>query len=272
MFVYSLTGRSGTGKSYQAMSLCNDLGIEAIIDDGLFIMDHQVEAGHSAKREGTKVGAIKAAVFAREDHRREVADRIRELKPEKILVLGTSDAMADKICEQLELPPVGERIHIEDITTGEERAIARRSRQGQGKHVIPVPSMQLKRDFAGYFMDPIRILKGIRGGAADGEKTVVRPTYSYMGDFIISDTVITDIAWCVAQEDPGILRLLHVFSNTSTESLHLTVDVILAAGPGFWDRAVHYQNALREQVEHMTAFNVVQVDIQVRGIEKRRGA
>ena len=48
MKVYSLTGKSGTGKSYQAMNLCNEENIESIIDDGLFIYHSRVEAGISA--------------------------------------------------------------------------------------------------------------------------------------------------------------------------------------------------------------------------------
>ncbi len=269
MLVYFLTGKSGTGKSYQAMNLAGKLGIKAIIDDGLLIADRRVEAGYSAKREKTKVGAVKTAIFAREEHRREVADRIRALKPDKILVIATSDAMAEKIRLALGLPPAVSIIHIEDITTDEERELALRNRRSQGKHVIPVPSMQLKRDFAGYFMDPLRILKGMRGGS-ESDKTVVRPTYSYMGDFMIKDTVITDIAWCVAKEDPEIIRLLHVFSGSHTENLRVIADVVMAAGKDLCGRASRYQYALKEKIEQMTAFNVVQVDIQIMGIERKR--
>ena len=53
MKVYALTGSSGTGKSYQAMALCKDLGIVSMIDDGLFIYQNRVEAGISAKRQNT---------------------------------------------------------------------------------------------------------------------------------------------------------------------------------------------------------------------------
>ena len=59
MKVYTLVGKSGTGKSYQALTLCKDLNIESIIDDGLFIYHSQVIAGMSAKRQNTTIGAIK---------------------------------------------------------------------------------------------------------------------------------------------------------------------------------------------------------------------
>ena len=93
MKVYTLTGKSGTGKSFQAMNLCKELNIESIIDDGLFIYRNRVEAGISAKRQQTMVGAIKTALFNKPEHQAAVADRIKELAPDSILVLGTSDKM-----------------------------------------------------------------------------------------------------------------------------------------------------------------------------------
>ena len=37
MEIISFTGKSGTGKSYQATKLCVTMNIDAIIDDGLLI-------------------------------------------------------------------------------------------------------------------------------------------------------------------------------------------------------------------------------------------
>ena len=68
MKVYTLTGKSGTGKSYQAINLCKEKNIESIIDDGLFIYRNRVEAGISAKRQKTLVGAIKTALFTLDEH------------------------------------------------------------------------------------------------------------------------------------------------------------------------------------------------------------
>ena len=89
MKVYGLVGKSGTGKSYQAMNLCRDINLESIIDDGLFIYGNAILAGTSAKRQNTKVTAIKTAMFTEEDHRRAVAEKIKETKPDSILILGT---------------------------------------------------------------------------------------------------------------------------------------------------------------------------------------
>lgn len=71
--------------------------------------------------------------------------------------------MADKIAARLELPEISERIYIEDITTDDERKIAQKQRLVEGKHVIPVPTLQLKRDFAGYFLDPMKLWRSAKG-------------------------------------------------------------------------------------------------------------
>ena len=167
MKVYSLTGHSGTGKSYQAPGVMEEKNIDMLIDDGLLIFKDVVEAGISAKRQKTKVGAIKTALFTDDEHAESVANRIKELEPESILIVGTSDKMTDVIAKRLGLPPVSERIYIEEITTEEERQKAEKSREQMGKHVIPVPTVQLKRDFAGYFMNPEMLIRRAKNMTKD---------------------------------------------------------------------------------------------------------
>ena len=269
MKVYALTGKSGTGKSHNAMRICKDKNINALIDDGLFIYNDKVEAGRSAKKEPTKLGAIRTAVFTKTEHREQVASRIKAINPESILILGTSDGMVDKVTEQLGIPPVSEYIHIEDITTEKQREYASKQRHLQGKHVIPVPTMQVKRDFAGYFIDPLRIVKNPGRSPKYEEKTVVRPTYSYFGEYFLADTVLFDIAKCVADECSGIKKIYHVYENTSPEALCLTVVLGGYKSRTLWENMSVFQRTFAEQVEAMTAFNVVKVDIQVKKLSDR---
>ena len=127
MKVYALIGKSGTGKSFQAVNLCRELKIESIIDDGLFICRNKVVAGISAKRQPTKVGAVKTALFTKDEHMQEVKEALGRMKPSSILIIGTSVGMVEKIVKRLELPPIDRKIFIEEITTKEERAVARNS-------------------------------------------------------------------------------------------------------------------------------------------------
>jgi hypothetical protein len=121
-------GKSGTGKSFQANNLCSERGIESIIDDGLFIERGRILAGTSAKRQETKIRAIKTALFKDDAHRNEVANKIREVSPSSVLVIGTSDKMIGQITERLGLPKASERVDIESLTTAEERAVAHKQR------------------------------------------------------------------------------------------------------------------------------------------------
>lgn len=269
MDVYTLVGKSGTGKSFHAMNLCKKYNIEAIIDDGLFIYKNTVIEGVSAKRASTKIGAVKTALFLNDEMRDKVTAAINRKKPESILVLGTSDGMVDRIIDRLGLPPLAEdslrRINIEDITTLEERAMAREQRDHLGKHVIPAPALQLKRSFAGYFMDPLRFFRGKDQGAA-AERTVVRPTYSYMGEYFVDEKVINDIITCVAGIMPAIGKVVYIVQEASPEAYELAVSIKVRRGYPIWEAAQAFQENLSEMVEEMTAFNVARVDVEVRGI------
>ena len=267
MKVFALVGKSGTGKSYQAQNLCKELNIEGIIDDGLFIYENKVMAGISAKRQSTKVGAVKTALFTKDEHQEEVAACIKENPPRKLLVIGTSDEMVKRIARRLELPEIAETIYITEITTEGERAIAHKQRQELGKHVIPVPAFQLKRQFSGYFVSPMRFFRGWsanKGGF--GEKSVVRPTYSYLGDYKLSEKVFSDIVECVGNELAGVDTVLRVMTITAAEGVDMTVLVNMRYGFNVIEQAKELQRQAAEQVEKMTAFNVNRLDIEVRGL------
>ncbi|MCI2063159.1 MAG: hypothetical protein LKJ83_10445 [Eubacteriaceae bacterium] len=269
MKVYALVGKSGTGKSYQAMNLCSQRGIESIIDDGLFVYNNTVQAGTSAKRQDTKIGAIKTALFMDEKERSAVAKAIRRCKPESILVLGTSKEMADRIRRAIELPPIDEFINIEDITTESERKIAYKQRVGEGKHVVPVPTFQLKRQFSGYFVNPMTYFKGMGFGAGsykNQERSVVRPTYSYLGDFIISDRVITDIVEHVASGIDGVETVYHVITEKKMDELRLTITAQFRYGVSAVIAGRGLQKQCKLEIEKMTAFNIGSIDVEVKDL------
>ncbi|MCX7028921.1 MAG: hypothetical protein NTU62_02235 [Spirochaetes bacterium] len=184
--VYALVGRSGTGKSYKARAIAQRYGIELIIDDGLIIRNGTIIAGRSAKREKGIISAVRTAVFANPD---QVADARRVLAAERfrrILVIGTSLKMVQRIVATLELPAIVRIIPIEQAASREEIARALRVRTEQGKHIIPVPSVEIKRSYPHIFFESMKeLIAGTRRGfgrrpqdAHLVEKTVVRPPYS----------------------------------------------------------------------------------------------
>lgn len=274
MKVYSLSGRSGTGKSFQAINLCKEKNIEAIIDDGLFIYRNKVISGISAKRQRTIITAVKAAIFSDDERAEEAKESITRMKPESLLIIGTSDEMIDKIVARLELPEPSERIYIEDITTEEERGIARKQRKEMGQHVIPAPTFQLRKQFSGYFMKPMRILKEFGPGGDHwkdaAEKSVVRPAYSYMGKYHISEKVMSDIIECIRADSGGINAVDNVMVKENremrNEGIELEVAIDMDYGDNLPAKAEAFQTRVADEIEGMTAFNVNKVDLQVRDI------
>lgn len=266
MKIYGLSGKSGTGKSYNAIDLCKKRGIPAIIDDGLYIFESSVTAGISAKKQNTKIGAIKTALFTDDGHANSVGDAIVSTKPSSILVLGTSDKMIDQICERLCLPVPSEYLHIEDILTKEQIARARELRSNAGMHTIPAPSFELKKRFSGYFLVAPRRIK-VKYQQGKEEKTIVRPTYSYLGSYEASDKVIEDIASYMIRTTPGAASLL--FSSCSKDDSGMYVRIFMLCRRGFpvLDTVRLLQKKISEAVAMTTAYNVVGVDIVVRGFK-----
>src|SRR5690554_1766149 len=120
MRVYALVGSSGTGKSYRAMEVASQFNIEMMVDDGLIIYGSKVVAGSSAKKESTKIAAIKRALFTDEGHIQDAQRAIREVQPQSILILGTSEGMVRRIQKSLGLPEVERIINIEEVSNSDD--------------------------------------------------------------------------------------------------------------------------------------------------------
>ncbi len=269
MKVYGLSGKSGTGKSYNAIELSGRRGIPAIIDDGLLIYENSLVVGKSAKKQPTKIGSVKTALFTDDDHCLEVRSKIAELAPDSILILGTSDEMIRRIARRLELPEPSEIIYIEDITTPEQREKAEKSRGEAGTHIIPAPTFQVRKQFSGYLLDPKKSFSGTQGSERDIEKTVVRPTYSYLGDYSISDKVITDIVAHFVRIMPGVDQLILAAVENSEDGLYIRAILQAERGVKLRSVATDMQIAIRNAVSYMTAFNVLGVEIEMRSFAPR---
>jgi len=280
MKVVSFTGKSGTGKSFQATALAQRRGFDAIIDDGLLIYKGQIVAGSSAKKCASKAAAMRTALFNYEDHRESVKAALERYKPKVLMIIGTSDRMTDIVASQLGLDPISERIYIEDVTTEEERQIAAHYRLDEGEHVIPAPVGQLRRDFAGYFMDPIKqFIDKARGNALEDEqkaddgpddRTVVRPTFSYFGSFSISEQVIRDIVRIAAEKYRTHLVVVDRMSNGKQINMSVTIDVMAVRDPESVNKCIELQHDVFDALATMTAFTIESVNVRIRDIVKDR--
>lgn len=245
MTVYALVGKSGTGKSFRARLLAEKLDVDYIIDDGLLIYNERIIAGRSAKQELHYVTAIKTALFMDKKHRDAVIEAINEQKVKKILLLGTSPQMVEKIAKRLELPPISQFIQIEEIASKQDIEAAIKSRFEEGKHVIPVPVIEVKRDYAQILSDSIRIFfswdkrKDGKKKSKFFEKSIVQPEYhedTSAGKVSITEAALTQmILHCIDEFDDEIKIKkikIKVLSSGYAISLHITINYGKAINAG----------------------------------------
>ena len=272
MKVYAFVGPSGTGKSYRAQLVASENNIHYIIDDGLLIDENEVLAGTSAKKAPTKIETIRHALFVEPKEQEEMKKALKKYKPDSLLILGTSDKMIEKIRESLDLPELTKTIYINDVATEEEMEKARNIRVTQGKHVIPVPTFEIKKDFSGYILDPLQIFRSrsANGGPYISEKSIIRPTFSYLGNFTISDSVFRQIAERVAKKEEGIYSVSRIRVENYGEGISIYMEAVINYGDNIINILNDFKNKLKKEIEKQTAMNVLKVDLVAKGIKKKK--
>ncbi|MBQ2670746.1 MAG: Asp23/Gls24 family envelope stress response protein, partial [Clostridia bacterium] len=141
----------------------------------------------------------------------------------------------------------------------------------EGKHVIPVPTFEIKQDFSGYFIHPLkRFLKNRNEesniGAAD--KSIVRPTFSYLGDFTISDNVINSIAIHEANKIDGLHKVISTNLRKTVHGIHIDMTLALKYGYNIAVVSKQVQHAVRKNVEEYTSINARRINIVVKNLVK----
>ncbi|WP_028307230.1 hypothetical protein [Desulfitibacter alkalitolerans] len=273
MEVIALVGPSGSGKSHRALLVAHDHNIDIIIDDGLAIKGSQILAGISAKKQPTKVGAIKTALFSSQEHAEEVKRIISREKAKKVLILGTSNEMVYRIAKRLNLPAPGTIVYIRDIATEKEMEQAYNRRRKHGTHVVPAPTLAVKPRFSGLMIQPFKVL--FNNTLKDNnpskpihlEQTVVRPTFNYLGRFYIKDPVLKDIIKYSVKKSRIFVRLTRIDIETHAEGIIITIE--LTAKYEMYSIPLvikKMQEIILDDVEYMTAINVLSINVLVKSL------
>ncbi len=261
--VYAFVGPSGTGKSYRAQMVAGEYDIKYIIDDGILVRNNDIVAGSSAKKAPTKIETVKRALFKNEQQRKEMIKAFNKLKPKSVLILGTSDKMVEEIAKNLELPKIQKTIYITDVATEEEINNAKRVRTTEGKHVIPVPTFEIKKDFSGFLLDPLQIFKSKGMGEKPyiSEKSIIRPTFSYMGKYTISDTVFRQIIEYIASKTDAVTQIIRVRVTKTEDGPSIYVEAEVKYGVNLVTKLNEFKEKCIKEIERQTTMNVVQMKI-----------
>lgn len=276
MEVVAFVGPSGTGKSHRAIGVAFENKCDAIIDDGLLIKGTKILAGTSAKNEDNRVQAVKRAIFTDPEHARVVREALHnpENDVQRLLIIATSDKMILKIVAKLEAPKPIRTVYISDIATKEEIKKARYSRLHDGKHIVPVPSVELKPHFTGYFADlPYNIFSKDRRQANASDRSIVRPAFSFYGKLLVADDAIYDIVRLVADDTDGVAALRRARlrrRSDNSKGLVIRIEVVLYYGEKIQLITKRLQAHIKQKVEYMTAMTVKNVDVSVRSLQVKK--
>ena len=278
MEILALVGKSGTGKSHRALIVAHENNVDAIIDDGLLIKDNKIIAGSSSKREKNQLQAVRRAIFTDSKHAKEVSDAIVKINPKKLLILGTSENMIYKILTALNISEsnkIDKIIKITDIASEKEINKARETRLKEGKHIIPVPTIEIKPHFSGYLIDPLQIFFRKSKHSSPGkvaEKSIIRPTFSYYGKLIISDAAISSIVKQVAYKDKLITKINQIkikglkTTNEELDISNISMEVTIKYGSNMVNIVKNLQIRVKNMVEIMTGIPVNEVNVIIKRI------
>ena len=266
--VYAFVGPSGTGKSYRAQMVAGENNINYIIDDGLLINENDVLAGVSAKKAPTRIETVKKAIFLDKQDRENMKQALEKYKPESILILGTSDDMVQKIATNLGMNKPEKTIYINEVATDTEMETARRIRTTEGKHVIPVPTFEIKKDFSGYLLDPLQIFKSKGKGTEPyiAEKSIIRPTFSYLGNFTISDAVFRQITEYISKRTKGIHKIYRTRVESSVSGTNIYIEVSVIYGYNVVNVLREFKHTVKKEIERLTSMNVQEVSVLAKNI------
>jgi uncharacterized alkaline shock family protein YloU len=271
--VYALVGKAGTGKSFRARLIAEKHNIDLIIDDGLLIRDQMILAGKSAKREQYRFKAIRRAIFEDPKHAQEIKAKLKRERFNSILIIGTSEKMIARITEQLQLPYPDQIIYIEDVATKDEMIRARESRRLEGKHVIPVPMIEVKKDPSHHVLDSIKLfLKNhplLFWKKQIVEKTVVRPPFSPRGKLSISESALMQMIIHCIREFSKEVNINKIIITNNSNGCQIEIKLNLPFGMNLPNTMANMQEYIINSIERFSGIHINKLDLTVQDIKRK---
>ena len=173
--------------------------------------------------------------------------------------------MVQKIAVRLQLPAPSHIIRIEEIATQEEIDLAIRSRQIEGKHVIPVPSIEIKRNYPQIFYNAVRVFLKHKNTTNSKlfEKSVVRPEFSKKGRVEISEAALSQMVMhCVGEFDKEI-KVKKLTIKTDAHGYRFVITIDVPFGTQLTGKIHNLQKYIIENIEKYTGILIEEVSIVI---------
>ena len=151
-----------------------------------------------------------------------------------------------------------------------------RIRRTEGKHIVPVPTFEIKKDFSGILLDPFRILsrgrkknKKNKKENAGVERSVIRPVFSYFGKYTIKDKVFKDIIRLVCDRIKGITEIstIRIDKAQNSNDIEISMNMEIAYGYNISEMAEEMKKQAKKELEYMTSVNISMVNVKIVKIE-----
>lgn len=98
------------------------------------------------------------------------------------------------------------------------------------------------------------------------EKSIIRPTFSYLGNFKISDTVFRQIAEYVAKKTEGIHRLSRTRVESTIGGMTIYMEVYVVFGYNIVNVLKEFKQKTKKEIERLTSMNVQEVSVMAKGV------
>ena len=117
-------------------------------------------------------------------------------------------------------------------------------------------------------LDPLQIFKSKGKGQQPyiPEKSIIRPTFSYMGKFTISDLVFRQILEYLAQKTPAIHKVLKTRVENYGEGAKIYMEVSVVYGFNVVDGLNNFKEKSKKEIETLTAMNVTKLEVVAKNI------
>ena len=118
-------------------------------------------------------------------------------------------------------------------------------------------------------MDPLQIFKSKGKNAKPyiSEKSIIRPTFSYLGNYRISDSVFKEIIEYLANKTDSISKINRVRIQTTATGVRFYVEVTIVYGYNLFETLKDFQKKCKREIENLTAMNVEDMQVVAKEIE-----
>ena len=169
--------------------------------------------------------------------------------------------------EQLELQGINNTIMIDEIASPAEIERAISVRKSEGKHVIPVPKIEVRKQFLGYFTDSLRVLFNREQDDLSRESSIVRARFSYLGNLIVYNKVFRNTVLYLTRQYEGIAYIRNVGIIKREEGLFFEINLVVRYGYEFPTYLEEYRQQLAAEIENFAGITVLKIDLEIAGME-----